>query len=90
MLLYLVLRLFLRFAPARRRELPWGSLTAVTVLAGWLISSLLFRWYVTSLASYESVFGNLASIIISMGYVYASALVLIIGLQLDALIRGRD
>lgn len=59
------------------------------IVAGWVATSFIFRWYVTSLADYESLFGNLASNIIAMGYLYLSSLVLIYGLQLDALVRQR-
>jgi len=86
-LLYLALLLFVRYAPARRRDVSRGSLTAVLIVGGWVVTSFIFRWYVTSLADYESVFGNLASIIIAMAYLYLSAMVLVYGLQIDALVR---
>lgn len=85
--LYVVLLLFVRFAPARRRSISHESLTTAVIVGGWIATSLIFRWYVTALADYESVFGNLASIIIAMGYLYLSSIVLIYGLQLDALVR---
>jgi len=88
-LLYLALTLCVRYWPARRRDFSRGSLTAVLIVGGWVATSFIFRWYVTSLADYESVFGNLASIIIVMGYLYLSSMVLIYGLQLDALVRQR-
>lgn len=87
--LYVALLLFVHHAPAHRRAIPHGSLTAAVIVGGWVATSFIFRWYVTSLADYESVFGNVASIIIAMGYLYLSSLVLIYGLQLDALVRQR-
>lgn len=85
--LYVALLLFVHYAPAHRRTISYGSLTAAVIVGGWVATSFIFRWYVTSLANYESVFGNLASIIIAMGYLYLSSMVLIYGLQLDALVR---
>jgi membrane protein len=87
--LYVALLLFVRHAPAHRRAISYGSLTAAVIVGGWVATSVVFRWYVTSLADYQSIFGNLASIIIAMGYLYLSAMVLIFGLQLDALVRQR-
>jgi membrane protein len=87
-LLYLALLLFVRYAPARQREFRRGSLTAVLIVGGWILTSFGFRWYVTSLANYQSIFGNLASTIILMAYLYLSAVVLVYGLQIDALVRG--
>jgi len=88
-LLYLALLLFVHHAPARRQSISNGSLTAVMIIGGWVGTSFIFRWYVTAVADYQSVFGNLASIIISMGYLYLSSMVLIYGLQIDALVRGK-
>ncbi|MFO7655108.1 MAG: YihY/virulence factor BrkB family protein [Candidatus Krumholzibacteriia bacterium] len=85
--LYVALLLFVRYAPAHRRAISHGSLTSAVIVGGWVVTSFIFRWYVTSLADYESLFGNLASIIIAMGYLYLSSMVLIYGLQLDALVR---
>jgi membrane protein len=87
--LYVALLLFVHHAPARRRTISYGSLTATVIVGGWVATSIIFRWYVTSLASYESLFGSLASVIIAMVYLYLSAVVLIFGLQLDALVRQR-
>lgn len=87
--LYVALLLFVHHAPAHRGTISYGSLTAAVIVGGWVATSVIFRWYVTSLASYESLFGNLASVIIAMVYLYLSAMLLIFGLQLDALVRQR-
>ncbi len=87
-LLQAVVWLFLRFGTARRLNAAWGSLSAVLIVVGWLAASFLFHLYVTRVASYDSLFGNLASIIIALAYLYTSSLVLLYGLQIDALVRG--
>lgn len=50
--------------------------------------SAVYRWYVTSIAAYGSVFGNLASIIVFMSYIYLSVFVFLASMQLDAAVRG--
>jgi membrane protein len=76
-----------RFAPCRERPVRWVGFGAVLVIVGWIVSSLGFGWYVTSVADYSSVFGNLAAVMVTLGYIYLGAIVFLTGLQLDSLIR---
>lgn len=89
-----VVGMIVRFAPPVKRPVRWVSFGAVLVVAGWAASSLVYGWYVSSLADYGSAFGSLAAVMITLSYVYLSAIVFLTGLQLDALVRreieGRD
>jgi membrane protein len=51
--------------------------------------SLGFVGYLKFVASYESVFGNLATVVVLLGYLYLSAVVFLAGAQVDALVRRR-
>jgi membrane protein len=88
-LLLLAVGLLLRVAPATPHPLPWVSLGAGIVIVLWVIVSLAFYLYLTSIASYRSVFGSLASVIVAMAYLYTSTIVFLFGAQLDAIIRGQ-
>ena len=81
--------LLLRHAPTRHQPLPWVSLGAGIVIASWAIVSLAFYFYLTSIASYKSVFGSLAAVIVVMAYLYTSTIVFLFGAQLDAIIRAQ-
>jgi membrane protein len=85
-LLFATVGAIVRFAPTRDRALRWVSRGSVMVIAGWVAGSLLFRWYVTSLADYGSIFGSLAVVMIAFGYVYLMTIVFLAGLQFEALI----
>jgi membrane protein len=87
--LLLAVGLLLRHAPTRPQPLPWVSLGAGIVIASWAIVSLGFYFYLTSIASYGSVFGSLASVIVVMAYLYISTIVFLFGAQLDAIIRAQ-
>jgi membrane protein len=76
-----------RFAPACERPLRWVTFGTLLVIAGWVLGSLVFAWYVTDVADYGSVFGSLAVVMVTYGYIYLSAVVFLTGLQLDSLIR---
>ncbi len=82
--------LFVRFGPTHPDIMHRRSYTAVAIIAGWLITTLAFRWYVTAWARYESVFGNLASLMIAMVYVHLCTLVMVYGLQLDSMVRDHE
>jgi membrane protein len=88
-LLFLVVTLVVRFAPDTRRPVRWVSFGAVLVIAGWIVVSLVYGWYISSVADYASVLGNLAVVMVTMSYIYLSAIVFLTGVQLDSLIRGQ-
>jgi membrane protein len=87
--LVLVVGLLVRHAPACAQPTPWVSLGAGIVIALWLVVSFTFYFYLTDIASYQSVFGNLAAVIVAMAYLYVSTTVFLFGAQLDAIIRAR-
>ena len=88
-LLLLAVGLLVRHAPATPQTLPWVTLGATIVIVAWVIVSLVFYLYLTQLASYESVYGSLAAVIVAMAYLYVSATVFLFGAQLDAIIRAQ-
>jgi membrane protein len=86
-LLFAVVALVVRFAPDERRPARWTTFGGVLVIVGWIAMSLLYGWYFTSLADYGSVFGSLAVVMVTLSYLYGSAIVFLTGVQLDSLIR---
>ena len=87
-LLFATIAVIVRHAPAVDRPARWVSFGAVLVVVGWVAASLVYAWYVTSIADYGSVFGSLAAVMLTLGYIYLSAIVFLTGLQLDSLIRN--
>lgn len=88
-LLLVIVGTLVRHAPGTPQTLPWVTVGAAIVITSWTLVSLVFYLYLTQLASYQSVFGNLAAIIIAMAYLYLSTTVFLFGAQLDAIIRAR-
>jgi membrane protein len=86
-LLGLAVELLVRFAPAQRRAKKWVTLgTGFTVVA-WVVASLVFRWWVTSVASFRSTWGTFVAVLVLTGYLYTSAIVFLVGVQADELVR---
>jgi membrane protein len=88
-LLLLAVGLLVRHAPATAQPLPWVSLGAAIVVGFWVIVSLAFYFYLTTIASYESAFGSLAAVIVVTAYLYISTTAFLFGAQLDAIIRAQ-
>jgi len=81
--------LLVHVAPATSQPLPWVSLGTAIVIVWWVVVSVGFYFYLTTVASYGSVFGSLASVIVVMAYLYISTTAFLFGAQLDAIIRAQ-
>jgi membrane protein len=67
-----VTALLVRVAPVRPRPKRWASTGAVLVIATWIVASLAFRLYVTSLANFQTAVGQLTVFLVLMAYAYVS------------------
>jgi membrane protein len=81
--------LVVHYGTAAPQTLPWVSFGTGLVMVAWVAMSILFGLYVTYLASYASVFGHLATFFVLLLYVYASSIVFLAGVQVDACVRER-
>ncbi|MES1247909.1 MAG: YihY/virulence factor BrkB family protein [Actinomycetota bacterium] len=76
-----------RFAPAEPRSKLFASMGSALVVVLWIVQSLLFAWYVRSIASYTSAVGSLTAVYLFTTYVYVGAIVLMVGIELDEQLR---
>jgi membrane protein len=82
-LLTLLIALLSRYAPAERRPWRLASRGGAVTIACWIVTSLVFGVYLREIASYGSVFGNLATVMIALEYLYLSVVAFLTGLLLD-------
>src|ERR687889_1278625 len=75
------------FAPAAKQRFRWISPGSILAFVFWLIFSLLFSFYVGSFGSYSATYGSLAGVIILMLYVYYSALIMLVGAEMNQVIE---
>jgi membrane protein len=79
------LGLLYRHGPSRDhpqwRWLSWGA-AAATVL--WLVGSLLFSFYVSNFGDYNATYGSVGAIVILLMWFYISALIILVGAELNA------
>ena len=86
-LLLLAVAVLLHFAPERHQPLHWVTFGSLLIMVGWLVMSIGFGVYLREIADYNSIFGGLATIVVLIAYLYASAVVFLGGVQVDALVR---
>ena len=85
--LFAAISLLARFGPAEPRPWRWDSLGAALVVVSWLVASLIFKWFVTSVANFETATGQLTVFLVLTGYFYTSSIIFLVGVQLDELLR---
>ena len=82
--------LLLRFAPAHPGPHRWISFGSGLCVIAWVGTSLVFGFYVTQIADYNSIFGSLATVFVLLTYLYVSAVSFLIGAEVDALVRAGE
>src|SRR5215216_1576919 len=75
------------FAPAAKQRFRWISPGSILAFVFWLIFSLLFSLYASTAGSYNETYGSLAGVIILLLYVYYSALIMLIGAEINQVIE---
>ena len=74
-----------RFAPDRKQaRWRWISGGAVLATLLWLVTSVGFFAYVQSLGNYESTYGSLAGVAISMFWLWITVFLVIVGAAVNA------
>jgi membrane protein len=80
--------LIVRWAPAKHRRARWASLGSVLVVVGWIGETLIFAAYVRSVANFRTSVGSLEVFIFLATYFYVSAIVLLVAMEVDELVRA--
>ena len=83
----LAVGLLVRYGPAERRQVRWASVGAVTVVAAWIVQSLLFAWYVGSFADFTSASGALTVFLVLAAFLYTASIIFLVGVEIDELLR---
>lgn len=88
----LVFALLYKFSPSIRNEqkisfkntLPGAIFTSI----GWIITSVLFSYYVNNFANYARTYGSLGGIIVLLIWLYISSIIIITGGEVNATIKS--
>ena len=86
-LLAAALALLVRFAPAKHRSKKWISAGSALVVVVWIAATLIFELFVSHVANFKTATGELTVFLVLIGYVYTSSIILMVGVELDELLR---
>jgi membrane protein len=86
-LVALAFGILVRFAPVERRTKKWASAGAALVVVAWVVQTLLFAEYLETFANYRSAAGSLLGVYFLTTYLYVGAIVLLVAIELDELLR---
>jgi membrane protein len=87
LVLGLAVGLLVRFAPAQKPQARWASAGSLLVIVVWIVATLLFRLWVTDVASFKTAIGSLTGLLLLTLYFFVSAAIFLIGAELDELLR---
>ncbi len=79
--------LIVHYAPSEQPPWQFVSLGTALVVIAWVGTSVAFGFYVTQIADYGSIFGNLATAIILFEYLYLAATAFLTGALVDTILR---
>jgi membrane protein len=72
---------------ARRGRLGLVTPGAVVATLGWIVVSVGFAFYTANFSRYSDTYGSLATIVVLLLWLYLSALVILVGAEVDAVTR---
>jgi len=72
------------FTPDVEQKWKWVTPGAIFALAGWLIVSLGFAYYVNSFDSYNKTYGSIGTVIVLLTWLYLTGLFILIGGEINS------
>ena len=76
-----------RYAPATPHTKRWATGGAALVVVAWVVQALLFATYLRSFANYKTAAGSLLGVYFVTTFLYVSAIILLVGIELDEQLR---
>ena len=86
-LVALAFEVIVRWAPAEHRRVRSASLGSALVVVGWIGETVIFGAYVRGVANFRTPVGSLEVFIFLATYFYIAAIVLLVAMELDELVR---
>jgi membrane protein len=91
LLISFALAILYRFGPYRERaKWRWITLGSATATTVWLGGSGLFSFYVSHFGAYDKTYGSLAAPVVLLLWFWLSALVVLLGAEIDAEMEHDD
>jgi membrane protein len=86
----LAVGLLVRYAPAEKPAFRWASGGSALVIGTWIVASVFFRLWVTNVANFKSPAGSLTVFLALTAYVFISATIFLVGVEVDERARKKS
>lgn len=84
-IMFITFSLIYIYVPNRRLKFNNVIIGTIFTTVGWIITSVLFSFYVNNFANYEKVYGSLGGVIALIIWLYISTLIILIGGELNSI-----
>ena len=81
--MFFIIKLLYTYAPSKRIDRTTTIKGSLFTSVGWILSTYIFAFYITNIASYDVVYGNFANILILLLWVYILAYLFVVGMALN-------
>ena len=83
-IIFVNIRLIYAIAPSKNIKTSETTYGAIFTTFGWIVLTVIFKFYLNHFARYNIIYGNLASVIILMVWVYFLSFVFVFGMAINA------
>ena len=84
LIIYLNVKLIYTVAPRRNIKSEETTYGAIFTTIGWILATLIIKFYLNHFARYDIIYGNLAAIIIMMVWVFFLSYIFVFGMAINA------
>lgn len=83
LIIYLNIKLIYTIAPSKNIKSEETTYGALFTTICWIIATIIFKFYISHFARYDIIYGNLASIIIMMVWMYFLSYIFVLGMAIN-------
>lgn len=83
LIIYLNIKLIYTIAPSKNIKSEETTYGAAFTTIGWTLATIIFKIYINHFARYDIIYGNLASIIIMMVWMYFLSFIFVLGMAIN-------
>lgn len=84
LIIYLNIKLIYTIAPSKNIRSEETTYGAMFTTFGWILATLIFKFYLNHFARYDIIYGNLAAIIIMMVWMFFLSYIFVLGMAINA------
>jgi len=88
-IIYFNIKLIYAVAPSKNIKSEETTYGALFTTIGWILSTIIFKFYITYFARYDILYGNLSTIIIMMVWIFVLSYIFVFGMAINVS-RGEE